>query len=231
VTDLDLYEKLRGEARACALCNLCTTRNEVVVDRGNPDARLVFIGEAPGEKEDLEGRAFIGPAGEELDKLIAKAGIGRDEFLIINVLKCRPLNNRFPGDAGSKFKPEETVAKCLPYLDRQLELVNPKAVIIVGRKAAAWTLYRGQEAPSMGALAGRWIRSDRYMYAEFFAMYHTAYLLRLRQDDTARAVEVEEQTLQVLRWANDVTLSGRLPDAKPILLRSPEKRAEQGNLF
>ena len=106
MTDLILYEKLREEAKVCAKCALCTARTEVVFDRGNPDARLMFVGEAPGESEDLSGQAFVGRAGEELDKLIAAAGIKPDAFLIVNVLKCRPPGNRDP-------QPDE-IASCRP---------------------------------------------------------------------------------------------------------------------
>lgn len=231
MSDREDYERLSAEIKKCTACSLCASRHEVVVDRGNPEGRLLFIGEAPGASEDAEGKAFVGPAGEVLDGLIADAGIKPDQFLIINVLKCRPPNNAFPGDERSVYTEEEIVPKCLPWLDKQIELVRPKAIVLVGRKAAEWTIYRNRRpAPNMGDIAFRWYRTDRYPRVEIFAMYHTAYLLRVRQRDPGEARRLEEQTRLTMRWASDV-INGTLPDGKPTNLRSAEKRPEQGRFF
>jgi uracil-DNA glycosylase len=111
---------LGKEARQCRQCSLAETRRQVVFGEGNPKARLVFIGEAPGEEEDKQGRPFVGRAGKLLDQMISWTGLGRQEVYICNVLKCRPPNNRDPN-------PEE-IAACRGFLRRQLDLIGPRII-------------------------------------------------------------------------------------------------------
>jgi uracil-DNA glycosylase len=225
------YELLRQKMKVCMECPLCAARHQVVVDRGTPTARLLLIGESPGATEDATGQAFVGPAGALLDELLAEAGIGSDRFLIINVLRCRPPNNHFPGDSESRFKVEDTVRKCLPWLDQQITLVQPKVIVLVGHKAATWTVFRDKNGsvPSMSEICGRLIRADRYPGTLIFAMYHTSYLLRA-QDNLEQAAKIREETVQTLRWAWDA-VQGIVPDIPTLHVRSDDKRYEQLKFF
>lgn len=118
---------LHGEIRVCRKCPLHLTRRCAVPGEGPSDARIVFVGEAPGAKEDETGRPFAGRAGKVLDRLLAAGGIQRSRVFITSVLKCRPPENRAPHR-------EETVA-CLPYLERQLALISPLLIVPMGRAA------------------------------------------------------------------------------------------------
>src|SRR5258706_1240223 len=111
---------------ACSKCaELCQTRHNIVVDRGNPDTKIVAIGEAPGENEDLQGKAFVGRAGQLLDKIMESIGLDTNEdMLILNVVKCRPPKNRAPTPAEAQ--------NCRPYLDRQLNFVKPSVIVLLG---------------------------------------------------------------------------------------------------
>ena len=123
------FEALAAEARACTRCPLSGGRIQAVVSRGNPASDLMFVGEAPGAEEDKQGLPFVGRSGKLLDRLVfEEMGLTEEEFLIANVLKCRPPGNRDP-------KPDE-IATCRPFLERQIELVQPKVVVTLGRFAA-----------------------------------------------------------------------------------------------
>lgn len=192
------YAELSEEIRGCTKCPLCATRHTVVVDRGDPTADLVFIGEAPGANEDASGQAFVGRAGKELDRLLAETGI--EKFLILNVLKCRPPNNKFPGDAEA-YHHAEVVDLCTPWLDQQIALVKPKVIILVGGKAAAYTIYRGRNMPRVGDIVGKRMRSADYPGVEIFGMYHTSYMLRLKNMNQMDYERVYQQTVETLQDA------------------------------
>jgi len=221
------YDALSKEISGCTKCGLCATRHLVVVDRGDPTARLVFIGEAPGANEDASGEAFVGKAGKLLDELLAEVGI--EKFLIINVLKCRPPGNKFPGDAGSHHG-IEVVDECTPWMDKQLAIVRPRAIVLVGWKAASRTIYRGRRAPSMRDMVGRWMRSDRYPGVEIFSMYHTSYMLRLKNYDEMKYDRMREETIEVLRSAQRVA-EGDLPVGTPLGVSERRDKGEQLNFF
>lgn len=136
----------------------------VVFGEGSPTARVVVVGEAPGADEDRSGRPFVGRAGRLLDTLLASVGFPRDSVYICNVLKCRPPGNRNP-------QPDE-VAACSPYLERQLELVRPRAVLACGTFAAQTLLRTGEP---IGRLRGR---VHRFQEAVLVPTYHPAALLR-----------------------------------------------------
>ncbi|MDT7582235.1 MAG: uracil-DNA glycosylase, partial [Pseudonocardiales bacterium] len=121
-------ERLSGEWRSCERCALAATRTQVVVGSGDPDADLMFVGEAPGFHEDRQGVPFVGQAGGLLEGLLADIGLSRERVYIANVLKCRPPGNRNP-------EPGE-VAQCTPHLKRQIALIQPKLIIAMGRFAA-----------------------------------------------------------------------------------------------
>ncbi len=121
-------EELKQEVLKCRKCGLAATRNHVIFGEGNPDARILVIGEAPGREEDLGGRPFIGTSGQLLDKIFAACGFTREEHLYIsNIVKCRPPGNRPP-------KPQERRA-CLPWLYRQIEQIDPSIMIFLGATA------------------------------------------------------------------------------------------------
>jgi uracil-DNA glycosylase len=228
----DEYEQFRSRCSQCTECGLCATRHQVVVDRGAPTARLLFIGEAPGAVEDASGQAFAGPAGQLLDELLAEAGIGPDRFLIVNVLKCRPPNNNFPGDDQSRFKVDDTVRRCLPWLDQQIDLVQPKVIVLVGHKAAIWTVLRDRKGPiiPMSDLVGRWIKADGYPGVMIFAMYHTSHLLRVKSTNPEQGEIMRKETLAILKMANDA-LHGVVPETTPLHIRGDDKRYKQLKFF
>ena len=158
-------EALAEEVSACTKCGLCEGRKQTVFSDGNPHADLVFVGEAPGEQEDLQGIPFVGRAGQLLTGIIEKGmKIKRRDVYICNVLKCRPPNNRDPSNEGK--------AQCEPYLIRQLELVRPKVICALGGHAAK-TLLKTNE--STGKLRGKW---HFYHGIPLRVTYHPAYLLR-----------------------------------------------------
>ncbi|MGH7197336.1 MAG: uracil-DNA glycosylase, partial [Candidatus Omnitrophota bacterium] len=115
-------------ASGCLKCALSRSRTHIVVDRGDPKAKVVIIGEAPGENEDREGKAFVGRAGRLLDAMMKEAGFDTDrQSLIINIVKCRPPENRKPA--------AEEAEACSPFLKKQLELVKPEAILLLGATA------------------------------------------------------------------------------------------------
>jgi len=118
---------LQKTVKQCRRCSLADTRKNVVFGEGNSKARLVFIGEAPGEEEDIQGRPFVGRAGKLLDQMIERIGLRREEVYICNVLKCRPPSNRDP-------EPDEAEA-CKEYLLSQLDIISPKIICTLGRHA------------------------------------------------------------------------------------------------
>lgn len=227
LTLIEDYASLSEEIRNCNGCPLCASRHTVVVDRGDPTARLMFLGEAPGANEDAQGYAFVGKAGAELDALVAEAGV--EKFIIANVLKCRPPNNKFPGDDGSFFE-ADIVSKCLPWLDRQLDLIRPRAIILVGGKAAAYTIYRGRKLPPVKNIVGQWMRSDMYPGVELFGMYHTSYMLRLKNYDPSEYERVREQTISTMVMAQKVA-SGELPSGKPMVVSERKEKGDQLSFF
>lgn len=159
------FDALAADIDACTACPLCRTRHRSVPGVGDPHARWLFVGEAPGADEDAQGEPFVGRAGRLLDNMLAALGLarGRDVY-IANVLKCRPPGNRTPA-------PLE-VAACLPYLDRQIALIEPALIVALGKVAAA--ALTGTEQP-VGAMRGR---VHRYRGIAMVVTYHPAYLLR-----------------------------------------------------
>jgi DNA polymerase len=137
-------DRLAGLIVGCTRCGLCKTRRNAVPGEGSPDTRILFIGEAPGQDEDEQGRPFVGAAGQLLDKMILAMGFPREQVFIANVLKCRPPGNR---------RPEETeMAACLPFLEQQVDCIRPEVICTLGNtplkalrpEAAGITRERGQ---------------------------------------------------------------------------------------
>jgi DNA polymerase len=156
--------RLRPEVEACRRCPLAEGRTQVVFGVGNPDADLMFVGEAPGREEDLKGEPFVGAAGRLLDRILAAMDFTREEVYIANVLKCRPPGNRDP-------LPEEIEA-CRPFLERQIECVAPRVICTLGSFAARTLL--GVHAP-LGRLRGR---VHVFRGIDVVPTYHPAALLR-----------------------------------------------------
>ncbi|MCL2503677.1 MAG: uracil-DNA glycosylase [Coriobacteriia bacterium] len=125
-------EELRGKVEGCAKCELARTRTNLVFGVGNPHARAMFVGEAPGKHEDLQGEPFVGAAGKLLDELLAHVGFSREDVYIANVLKCRPPGNRDP-------EPEE-IETCVPYLREQIRLIDPEVLVTLGNFATKLVL-------------------------------------------------------------------------------------------
>jgi uracil-DNA glycosylase family 4 len=158
------WQGLQDTVAACTRCQLHQSRTQTVFGVGNPDADWMIIGEAPGAEEDRRGEPFVGRAGRLLDEMLRAVGQGRDSVFIANILKCRPPDNRDP-------KPEES-AKCRGYLERQIELVQPKIILAVGRIAAQ--LLLDTDTP-VGRLRG----AKHYLNeTPLVVTYHPAYLLR-----------------------------------------------------
>ncbi len=161
----DSLERIAGEVGACCKCGLAAERTKVVPGEGAPQARLVFVGEAPGADEDRQGRPFVGRAGQLLTDIIEKGmKLKRSDVFICNVLKCRPPDNRRPN-------PDE-VDFCEPYLVRQLALIRPTVICALGATAAQTLLRTGA---LVGQLRGRW---HNYHDIPLRVTYHPAYLLR-----------------------------------------------------
>jgi len=129
-----LLEEIANRIRNCRKCELYKYRRNPVPGEGNPDAEILFIGEAPGEKEDLQGRPFVGAAGKLLNKLIESIGMRREDVFITNIVKCRPPNNRDPK--------KEEIEACTPYLDEQIKIIKPKIIVALGRHSAKYILSK-----------------------------------------------------------------------------------------
>ncbi len=157
-------EEIADVVRGCKKCPLCETRTNAVPGEGNPNARLMLVGEGPGESEDLSGRPFIGRAGDLLTKMLEAIQVPRSEAYIANVVKCRPPKNRVP-------LPDERAA-CMPYLRRQIELVKPTVLLALGSTASAALL---DVKSSLGALRGR---EHNWNGIPLIVTYHPAALLR-----------------------------------------------------
>ena len=157
--------EIRQDLGDCQRCPLHATRNKLVFGAGDPDADLMFVGEAPGGDEDRQGIPFVGRAGQLLTKIIAAIGKTRDQVYIANILKCRPPGNRIP-------EPGDT-AVCSPFLDRQIEVIQPKVICALGTFAAQTML---KTKTPIGKLRGR-----AHPYNDFSVLvptFHPAYLLR-----------------------------------------------------
>lgn len=158
------WEALENECKNCIKCELHKSRMNVVIGRGNKAAGLMFIGEAPGANEDRLGKAFVGKAGQLLDLALTGLGITEEDIYICNILKCRPPKNANPTDDQAR--------KCMPYLIRQIELVNPGVIVLLGGQA-----FKHLIEASMGITKarGNW---TEFQNIPVMPTYHPAALLR-----------------------------------------------------
>ena len=157
-------QAIRDEIGDCTRCPLHTGRNQLVFADGDPNARLLFVGEGPGADEDAQGLPFVGRAGQLLNNMINAMGLQREQVYIANVVKCRPPQNRAP-------EPEEAHT-CTPFLFRQIDVVKPEVIVALGATAATYLL--GQRQP----LAGLRGRVHSFRQTKLIVTYHPAYLLR-----------------------------------------------------
>jgi len=158
------FDALRQRALTCTQCRLAGTRKNVVFGVGNPNADLMFIGEAPGRDEDEQGEPFVGRAGQLLTDIIKAMKLTRDDVYIANVIKCRPPENRNP-------EPDELDA-CRPYIRRQVELIQPRVIVTLGRFALQSLL---EKSYGITSVRGTWLD---YNGVKVMPTYHPAYLLR-----------------------------------------------------
>ena len=161
---MDSWDKLKAECAGCRACALCETRHNLVFGVGREDAEVMFIGEGPGEQEDLKGEPFVGPAGKLLDTMLEIIDLDRNKVYIANMVKCRPPRNRDPQDREQDA--------CSGWLRRQIALVDPKIIVCLGRIAAM-----GIIDPEFRITRehGQWYERNGRMY---MATYHPYALLR-----------------------------------------------------
>ncbi len=187
--EIKSLDEIRKECEGCRKCSLAETRTNVVFGVGNPHADIMFVGEAPGEKEDLSGIPFVGAAGKLFDKYLVAVGIPREEVYIANMLKCRPPKNRDP-------KPEEQDL-CIEYLREQVRAVSPKLIVCLGRIAAMRLIK-----PDFRITAEHGIWFERGAFS-ICAVYHPSALLRdpRKKDDMLADMMDIKRRLDALKQA------------------------------
>ena len=158
------WEQLRLRCEQCRACALCETRNRVVFGVGKQDSPILFVGEGPGQQEDLQGEPFVGAAGRLLDEMLSIIDLGRDNCYIANVVKCRPPGNRDPR--------EEEQAACVGYLQEQIQLIQPRLIICLGRIAAGVLIRKDYRITREH---GQWIEKGGIAMT---ATFHPSALLR-----------------------------------------------------
>lgn len=178
------WEELKQECLNCRRCALCETRTNVVFGVGNPEAEVMFIGEGPGEQEDLKGEPFVGRAGKLLDDMLELIDLDRSKIYIANMVKCRPPKNRDPLNIEQEA--------CSVWLTRQIELIRPKIIVCLGRIAAA-TYIRSDFKISQEH--GQWTIKNGIMT---MALFHPAALLRdpRRRPETFEDLRVLQQAIR-----------------------------------
>ena len=167
------WDQLEAEVAACRACRLCERRRQAVLGAGDRAASWLFIGEGPGAEEDAQGEPFVGPAGQLLDSMLAAIGLARQEDVYIaNAVKCRPPANRTPEAVE--------IAACRPYLERQIALIQPKLIVLLGRAAAHAVLRKDDTLSSMRGKTFEYRAGERSI--PLIVTYHPAYLLRTLPD-------------------------------------------------
>ncbi len=180
------WDILKTECESCTACPLYETKTNTVFGSGNENADIMFIGEAPGETEDLQGKPFVGRSGKLLDSYLDAIGLSRDDVYIANILKCRPPKNRDP-------KPEEEEA-CIGYLRKQLSLIKPKIIVCLGRIAGFKIIKPDLKITQEH---GKWFKKGNYLMC---AVYHPSALLRdpRKRDDMMRDfLEIQKKLFEL----------------------------------
>lgn len=190
--DMD-WEALQHSATACTRCRLCEGRHHVAFGEGDPRSAVMFVGEGPGEQEDLSGRPFVGRAGQLLDKILEAAGIARQSVYIANMVKCRPPGNRNPQ--------LDEIQTCYPFLQRQIALVAPKIIVVLGNVPAQFFLKTKQGITKTRGQFYPWKDG-----IELFPMYHPSYLLRNASRQPGSPKHQTWQDIQTLKARMDALL-------------------------
>jgi DNA polymerase len=206
-------DELRAEALACTACRLSEERTQVVFGDGNPEADVVFVGEAPGQREDERGVPFVGRSGQLLDQLLGEVGLERRDVYIANVVKCRPPSNRDP-------RPDEIEA-CKGYLSEQLRLIDPKVVVTLGNFASKLLLKTEAGITRVRGTAYEWW--GRYLVPTF----HPAAALR----GSAQVLEDMRYDFALIRNAIDGNLDREAEEAETEAAIKPDVDPEQLGLF
>lgn len=183
------WEELTNECLSCRKCGLNTGRKNVVIGRGNTNAPLIFIGEGPGEQEDIQALPFVGPAGILLDLLLHALMIKKDRYYIANIVKCRPPSNRVPL--------EDEAEKCLPFLRNQVALIKPKIIVCLGSTAMKYIVDKESKITQ---IRGQWIERKGYWIMPTF---HPAALLR-------------DESKKLLMWDDLKKVKQRLDEIKTV---------------
>ncbi len=158
------WNEFENLCKECQKCKLAGTRTNIVIGRGKRQAELMFVGEAPGESEDLQGLPFVGLAGQLLDKYLTALGFGEEDYYICNILKCRPPKNRNPE--------EDEIECCMELLRMQTRLVKPKIIVCLGKVAASALIKPDFK---MGSDHGKWFKKGNFLMC---GVYHPSALLR-----------------------------------------------------
>jgi len=193
----ELYQQIA----LCHKCDIAKLRTKVVPGEGAENAEIMFIGEAPGWHEDQQGRPFVGQAGQFLDRLLASINLKREQVYIANVIKCRPPDNRDP-------LPTE-IQNCCQWLDRQIEIIQPKMIVTLGR----FSMARYFPGKTISKIHGTAVKRDNVIY---YAMYHPA--AALHQQSLKQAIETDMQKIPLL-----------LAETKNVQEEKP--KAQQLNMF
>lgn len=173
-TRIEKLANLAEKVRPCQLCpHLAATRTQTVFGVGNPEAKLMFVGEAPGADEDKQGEPFVGAAGQLLTKMIAAMGLSREQVYIANVLKCRPDMPK--GSTGNRKPTPAEMQTCLPYLLAQIEIIQPTMMVALGATAVEGLFGPFQQGTSIGRLRGKFMD---FRGTPVMPTYHPSYLLR-----------------------------------------------------
>ncbi|GHO93169.1 uracil-DNA glycosylase [Reticulibacter mediterranei] len=209
----EMLKEVAIEVSTCSKCNLCKGRTRAVPGEGNPQAKVLFIGEGPGQQEDRQGRPFVGPAGQFLDELLDSINLKRSDVFITNVVKCRPPNNRDP-------LPEEIVA-CDEYLNRQIAAIQPHVIVTLGRYSM--TKFFGNE--KISAIHGRARKKDGYIC---IAMYHPA--AGLHKPDLKNVIRDDFKKIPII-IAEAERIASESPRKLPRPPKSREEPPQQLSLF
>jgi DNA polymerase len=202
---MSALNELNQEITLCHKCDIARLRTRAVPGEGAENATIMFIGEAPGWHEDQQGRPFVGPAGQFLDRLLASINLKREQVFITNVIKTRPPDNRDP-------LPTE-IQNCRPWLDKQIEIIKPKMIVTLGR----YSMARYFPGKSISKVHGTAVKKEGVIY---FAMYHPAAALHqasLRKD-------IETDMLKIPKFLAEAT---KIEEVKP----TSEESGKQLNMF
>src|SRR5712692_1702172 len=206
----EILREIAAEVSTCSKCDLCKGRTKAVPGEGNPQAKLMFIGEGPGFHEDKQGRPFVGPSGQLLEELLKSIGLKRSDVFITNVVKCRPPENRDPFPAE--------INACNDYLDRQIAALQPLVIVTLGRISMS-KFFGGEK---ISAIHGRARKMNGYICIPMFhpaaALRTESYKIALREDFKKIPVALAEAERLAAEAATKVTV--------PAVLSAQSKKAE-----